>query len=67
MTAVEEKGTYIGDGVYLSDDGWQLTLAVNDHRNIVAYLEPGVMCQLIDEAAKRQPQVAEYLRSQVWA
>jgi hypothetical protein len=34
---------YIGDGVYLSHDGYQFWLAVNHHANRVVALEPGVV------------------------
>lgn len=38
---------YIGDGVYVSFDGYNINLAVNDHRNHVIALESEVMEQLI--------------------
>ena len=34
---------YLGDGVYADFDGYQISLAANDHRNVVIYLEPKVM------------------------
>ena len=39
--------SYIGDGVYVSFDGYQIWLAANDHRNKVVALEPGVLEALI--------------------
>lgn len=33
---------HMGDGVYLSHDGYQFWLAVNDHENYVVALEPAV-------------------------
>ena len=42
------KERHIGDGVYVSFDGYQFWLAVNDHRNKVIALEPGVLRQLVD-------------------
>jgi len=42
------KDRYLGDGVYASFDGYQIWLAVNDHRNTpVVALEPLVMEALI--------------------
>jgi len=37
---------YLGDGVYLSDDGFQLWLAVGDHTNKVVALDLGVFVKL---------------------
>lgn len=48
---------HLGDGAYVSFDGYQLWLAANHHDNRVIALEPGVMRALvsyarsIDEAA----------------
>lgn len=42
-----EQTTYLGDGVYLSFDGYQLWLAANHHENRVIALEPGVFKNLI--------------------
>ena len=41
-----EEHTYLGDGVYASFDGYQIWLAVNDHRNKVVALEPDVLMML---------------------
>ena len=38
---------YLGDGVYASFDGYQIWLAVNDHRNRVIALEPQVFDALV--------------------
>jgi hypothetical protein len=38
---------YLGDGVYASFDGYQVWLAVNDHRNQVVALEPSVLAALV--------------------
>ena len=43
----EEMNDYIGDGVYVSFDGYHIWIAVNDHRNKVVALEPEVMKKLI--------------------
>lgn len=51
---------HLGDGVYVSFDGWHFWLAANDHRNKVIALEPTVFDRLIDyrkralEAAKEK-------------
>lgn len=45
MTA--EKIVYLGDGVYLSFDGYQLWLAANHHENLVIALEPAVFERLV--------------------
>jgi hypothetical protein len=37
---------YLGDGAYVSFDGYQWWLAANDHRNPVIALEPAVMKNL---------------------
>lgn len=42
-----EYDEYIGDGVYVSFDGYQIWLAVNDHQNKVVALEPAVMFNLM--------------------
>ncbi len=34
---------YLGDGVYVNFDGYHIKIAVNDHRNVVAYLDSDVM------------------------
>jgi predicted metal-dependent hydrolase len=38
---------YIGDGVYVSFDGYQIWLAANDRSNRVVALEPGVFFELV--------------------
>lgn len=43
---------YLGDGVYVSHDGFQLWLANGHHENKVIALEPAVLEALI-EYAKR--------------
>lgn len=43
----DKNAEYIGDGVYLSDDGWQLWLAVGHHENRVVALDPGVFERLV--------------------
>ena len=44
---------YLGDGVYLSDDGWQLWLAVDNHKNLVVALDPHVFKLLCERGAAR--------------
>lgn len=48
----ELKDEYIGDGVYVSFDGYQIWLAANHHENKVVALEPAVWAELV-EYAKR--------------
>lgn len=38
---------YIGDGVYASFDGYQISLAVNHHENRVIALEPETFAALL--------------------
>lgn len=45
---------YIGDGVYLSFDGYQYWLAVGDHNNKVVALEPSVWFELKRRIANHQ-------------
>lgn len=40
--------SYLGDGVYVSFDGYQIVLAVNTPENIVVYLDDYVSDALID-------------------
>jgi hypothetical protein len=39
---------YLGDGVYVSFDGYQIWLAVNHHENKVVALEPSVFRRLCE-------------------
>ena len=39
---------YLGDGLYVSFDGYQIVLSVNEPGNKVAFLEPEVFARLID-------------------
>lgn len=34
---------YLGDGVYVSFDGYHINVAVNDHTNHVVAFDPGVV------------------------
>lgn len=43
---MDEKQVYLGDGVYVSFDGYQIWLAVNDHNNKVVALDPNVLKNL---------------------
>lgn len=45
---MNENNKYLGDGVYVSFDGYQIWLAANHHENKVIALEPAVMQQLIE-------------------
>ena len=44
----KDKSVYIGDGVYVSNDGYHIWLSVNSHENKVVALEPNVMENLIN-------------------
>ena len=45
---------YIGDGVYLSDDGWQLWLSVGSHTNPpVVALDEDTFNELIRKGQER--------------
>lgn len=43
---------YIGDGVYVSFDGYHLNVAVNHHINHVVSLEPAVLRELLKYARR---------------
>jgi hypothetical protein len=43
---------YLGDGVYVSFDGYQIWLAANDPNNDVVALEPSVFVRLIQYAER---------------
>jgi len=55
------KPQYLGDGVYVHDQGHQLALAVNNHENIVIYMGANEINALI-EYAKRAFMVIEDIR-----
>jgi len=48
------KPDYIGDGVYIHDEGYHLVLAVNHHTNKVVSLEKGVLEALIRYAKRAE-------------
>ncbi len=41
---------HLGDGVYVSYDGYNINIAVNHHNNHVVALEPAVMRALFEYA-----------------
>lgn len=45
---LERFNQHIGDGVYVSFDGFNIWLAVNHHTNKVVCLEPPVMSALFE-------------------
>jgi hypothetical protein len=45
---MDEHNTYLGDGVYVSFDGYQIWLAANHHENKVIALEPHVFARLCE-------------------
>lgn len=50
---------YLGDGVYASFDGYQVWLAVNDHRNKVVALEPSVLDALYRYRQRLSQEIAD--------
>ena len=42
------KSRYVGDGVYLSFDGFHINIAVNAHNNHAVSLDPEVCDNLIE-------------------
>jgi len=55
----KQKTEYLDDGVYLSDDGYHLTLAVNHHTNVVVYLDPFVFELLVKKGTERLNKMQE--------
>jgi hypothetical protein len=53
---------YLGDGVYATFDGYQVWLAVNDHKNVVVALEPNVLFALADYAVEHGIDIREVAR-----
>jgi hypothetical protein len=53
MTEYKELG-HLGDGVYLSDDGYHLWLAVGHHESKVVALDPDVALALVQAILKHQ-------------
>ena len=51
------KGSYIGDGVYLSNDGYQLWLAVNHHFNKVVAMDSQVFTDFLKEGSKQMAEI----------
>lgn len=53
---MEDKNTiepaYLGDGVYVHDEGFRIAIAVNHHENKVVYMEKNEIERFI-EFAKR--------------
>lgn len=48
------KPDYLGDGVYVHDKGYGLSLAVNHHLNEVIFLEDTVLLALINYAKRAE-------------
>lgn len=55
----EETSRYLGDGVYVSFDGYHIWLATGDHRNKVVALEPKVFNKLLEYQADIKKQFKE--------
>jgi len=43
---------HVGDGVYVSFDGWHVNVAVNDHRNHAVAFDPYALRGLIEYARR---------------
>lgn len=56
---MEEHREYIGDGVYVSFDGYNVNIAVNNHENHVVALEPQVQESLIAYIFKIKKLISE--------
>lgn len=54
------KPRYIGDGVYLSFDGFNVWVAVNDATNNVVAMEPSVIDAFVDFVNDLQQAKADY-------
>ena len=54
---------YLGDGVYLSHDGFQYWLAANHHENRVVALEPSLVFHLFRMIVKDSPVYIEGLQN----
>lgn len=44
---------YLGDGVYVGHDGYQLWLSVGDHVHPTIALEPGLAQRIVDYAKSK--------------
>ena len=51
----KSNSVYLNDGVYLSDDGWQLWLAVNHHENKVIALDMTTLTLLMKHMTRIVP------------
>lgn len=62
---MSDREMHLGDGVYASNDGYQIWLAVNHHTNKVVAIDSGVFCALALYAAEvwAPPAVARELRA----
>jgi hypothetical protein len=50
---LSDPPVYLGDGVYMSDDGYNIWLCLGHHENCVIALDPGVFSRLIEEGSRR--------------
>lgn len=51
---LEKYNSYLGDGVYVTFDGYQIWLAVDDSDNIVVRLHPQVIQNFIEYLKKHK-------------
>jgi hypothetical protein len=46
------NATYIGDGLYMVDDGYQVWIAIGDHHSTVAAIEPSIAASVVNYLLK---------------
>ena len=59
LESLMEAPRHIGDGVYVSYDGYHVNIAVNDHRNHVVALDHHVQDALTDYISQIKAVLAE--------
>lgn len=59
MPEERKEPAYLGDGVYISHDGWHVWLAANHHLNRVIALEPNVLLLMAAWIRANDPETAK--------
>lgn len=59
------RDAHLGDGCYISCDGYHFWLAVNHHQNKVVAMEPGVVINLAEYLFKHSAQFQYTVRQLV--
>lgn len=62
MPSEQGRPVYIGDGVYLDDDGYQLWLSVNSDLHGVVALDRETFLSLVKEGEKRFSEMSQRAR-----